>query len=257
VIDTGVSNNDLNIVSGIDFRDSLGTGIVDPVDYDGHGTHVAGIIGATDDHLGLVGVAPGVRIHNLKVLDDDGTTDVSVVIAAMEYLLEYRQNNAGTPMIVNMSIGENIGSAGYTALDDVVDMAVRLGITVIVAAGNQAVDASLVTPAHVPGAITVGAHDREGYFAAFSNYGPFVDILAPGVDIISLAPQVGGIGTPRRMTGTSMAAPHVTGAAALYLATHPGASPAEVVTKLQTDALAGVALTPPNTSNLALQVSGL
>ncbi|NNE70029.1 MAG: S8 family serine peptidase, partial [Rhodothermales bacterium] len=174
VLDTGVTNDDLNIVESIDFRDTLGTGIVDPNDYDGHGTHIAGIISAKDDTQGLVGIAPGARVHNLKVLGDDGTTDVSVVIAAVEYIIQARQANPTTPMVVNMSLGEDIGTASYTALDEALLALSNLGVTVVVAAGNQGSNADYVTPAHVDELITVGAHDADGYFTAYSNWGPKV-----------------------------------------------------------------------------------
>ncbi len=257
VIDTGVSNDDLNIVESIDFRGTMGTGIDDPNDYDGHGTHVAGIIGASDNTTGLVGVAPGARIHNLKVLGDDGTTDVSVVIAAIEYVIRARELSPQTPMVVNMSLGENIGSTSYTALDEAVERLVEMGVTVVVAAGNQGVDASLVTPAHVPGALTVGSHTGDGYFSGFSNWGTSLDILAPGEDIISLSPTLGGVGAPLQMTGTSMAAPHVAGAAALYLSQNPSASPDEVATELIRRAKAGIKLTGPQTINKSVWVGDL
>jgi subtilisin family serine protease len=256
VIDTGVSNDDLNITEAIDFRDTLGTGIVDPNDYDGHGTHVSGVIAASDNTIGLVGIAPGARIHNLKVLGDDGTTDVSVVIAAIEYIIKAREANPATPMVVNMSLGENIGSTSYTALDEAVEQLTTLGVTVVVAAGNQGVDAALVTPAHVASVITVGAHDKDGYFAAFSNWGAPVDILAPGVDVISLSPSIGGVGAPLQMTGTSMAAPHVAGAAALYLSQNPAASPAQVEAALLAAAKGGIKLTGPKTVGKSLWVGG-
>lgn len=254
ILDTGVTNDDLNIVESIDFRDSLGTGIVDPNDYDGHGTHVAGIMAAKDDASGLVGIAPGARIHNLKVLGDDGTSDVSVVIAAIEYMIEARTANPNTPMVVNISLGENIGTSSYTALDEAIDKLSGLGATVVVAAGNQGVNASLVTPAHVASVITVGSHDAEGYFNGFSNWGPDVDLLAPGDDIVSLSPTFGGTGAPTKMSGTSMAAPHVAGAAALYLSANPTATPQDVLTALTANARTGILLTAGVTVNKSVYV---
>lgn len=245
VIDTGVTNPDLNVVSDLDFRDPAIDGPSNPADETGHGTHVAGIIGATDNTTGLVGVAPGARIHNLKVIGESGTTDVSVVLAAMDHVIAFRQANPTTPMVVNMSIGENVGTETYTGLDDAVATAIEMGVTVVVAAGNQGVEAKLVTPAHVHQAITVGAFDQEGYFTAFSNYGSQVDILAPGTDIVSLAPSTDGAGAPVMMTGTSMSAPHVAGAAALYLSANPAATPEQVLTALMTNARGGILLVGP------------
>ncbi|MFT5142091.1 MAG: subtilisin family serine protease [Rhodothermales bacterium] len=254
IIDTGVSNDDLNIVESVDFRGVVG---MDANDYDGHGTHVAGIIGAMDNTEGLVGVAPGARIHNLKVMGDDGTSDVSVVIAAVEHVIAARRANPTTPMVVNMSLGENIGTTQFTALDESVDLLVSLGVTVVVAAGNQGVNADLVTPAHVPNVITVGAHDSDGYFTSFSNSGGSVDILAPGANVISLQATQGGVGTPVQMTGTSMAAPHVAGAAALYLYANPTASPADVRAALLAAARGGILLTGAQTVAKSVYVGGM
>ncbi|MFT4603541.1 MAG: subtilisin family serine protease [Rhodothermales bacterium] len=254
ILDTGATNDDLNIVESIDFSGSLDAGAVDPNDYDGHGTHVAGIIAAKDDDAGLVGIAPGARIHNLKVLGDDGTSDVSVVIAAVEYMIEARMANPNTPMVVNLSLGENIGTSAYTALDEALDMLAGLGVTIVVAAGNQGVNASLVTPAHVASVITVGSHDADGFFNGFSNWGPDVDILAPGDDVVSLSPALGGTGSPVKMSGTSVATPHVAGAAALYLSANPSAGPQEVLAALLSAARGGVKLTAGVTVNKSVYV---
>ncbi len=258
ILDTGVAHastndpdDDLNLVENIDFRDSTQTPTPDASDHDGHGTHIAGIIGAVDDADGLVGVAPGTRIHNYKVLDDNGTTDVSVVIAAVEAITTHKLANPATPMVVNMSIGENVGTPAYTALDEAIDVSIDAGVVYVVAAGNQGDDAFNVTPAKVPGAITVGSYDVNGVFSPFSNWGPAVDILAPGEAIISL-----GIGNqgPQSMAGTSMATAHVTGAAALYLAQHPTATPAQVQAALLADSKSFVVGEPTGTTNHSVWV---
>ncbi len=224
ILDTGVTNGDLNLVEALDFND----GLDDASDYDGHGTHIAGIAAATDDTDGLVGVAPGARVHNLKVLGDNGTGDVSQVIAAIEYLTAQKLANPSTPMVVNLSLGENVGTASYTALDDAVAASTATGVVYIVAAGNQGIDAVNIAPAHAAEAITVGAYDPLGTFASYSNYGAALDLLAPGTDVVSLSVSANGAGVPVLMSGTSMAAPHVAGAAALYLSQHPMATPQEV-----------------------------
>ncbi len=248
MIDSGVSSSDLNVVDAIDFRGSE----FDPSDGDGHGTHVAGTIAALDDDDGVVGIAPGARVHNLRVLDQDGSTDVSVVIAAMEHVIAARNARPTTPMVVNLSIGEDVGTTELTALDQAIETAIDLGVVVVVAAGNQRVDASRVTPAHVPGALTVGAFDAAGGFAPFSNFGPMVDLLAPGVDVVSLEP--GDKSKKATMSGTSSAAPHVAGAAALYLSAHPDASPEQVRQALLDASRGPVAFTPAGTSARSLWV---
>ncbi|MBO6575194.1 MAG: S8 family serine peptidase [Rhodothermales bacterium] len=229
VLDTGVAkanssdpDDDLALVESIDFR----PGMDDPADYDGHGTHIAGIIGAIDDSDGLVGIAPGSRIHNLKVLNDEGTTDVSVVVAAVEEIAKRKAAQPNTPMVVNMSLGEVVGTTEDTALDIAIDRAAKLGVIFVVAAGNQGVDASKVTPAKAKSAITVGSHDMLGAFSWFSNHGKVIDILAPGDEVVSLSPIAHQTAT---LTGTSMSAAHVTGAVALYLHDHPQASSKEVL----------------------------
>jgi len=227
LLDTGVANadnndpdDDLLLVESIDFRE----GFDDASDYDGHGTHIAGIIGAVDDNTGLVGIAPGARLHNYKVLGDNGSSDVSVVIAAIEHITAEKLANPSQPMIVNLSLGEDIDTPEYSALDEAVEASVAVGVVYIIAAGNQDRAVANVTPAKVADAITVGSFDTTGTFSWFSNWGPGVDILAPGEGIVSLSPSSG----PVEMTGTSMATPHVTGAAALYLSQNPTASPSQV-----------------------------
>lgn len=254
ILDTGVAmadsddpDDDLALVESIDMRD----GDDDARDYDGHGTHIAAIIGAVDDSDGVVGIAPGARLHNIKVLDDNGTTDVSVVIAAVEEITARKLDDPGTPIVVNMSIGENIGTPEYSALDYAIEASTAAGVVYVVAAGNQGDDAANVTPAKVSDAITVGSYNILGFFSSFSNWGPKLDILAPGEGVVSLAP---GSSTPVSMSGTSMATAHVTGAAALYLAQHPNASTAEVRDYLVSRAQDFVVGEPASTTTKSLWV---
>jgi len=208
-------------------------------DGNGHGTHVAGIAAALDNNSGVVGVAPGARIWAVKVLEDDGTGTLSQIIAGVDYVTA----NAADIEVANMSL---TGAGSVQSLDDAITNAVNAGVTFVLAAGNERQDVSQVFPAGHPSAITVSAlSDFDGApygngslslnfgscvenvddsFACFSNYGSGVDIMAPGVQIRSTVPG-GGTGFK---SGTSMAAPHVAGAAALYLAQNPGASPATV-----------------------------
>jgi hypothetical protein len=191
-------------------------------DDNGHGTHVGGTAAARDNGEGVVGVAPGARLTAVKVLDASGKGSLSAIIAGINWVAARADRFA----VANMSLG-----GGYSqAENDAVKGAVAKGIVFVVAAGNDAADAGLFSPASEPSAITVSAlADRDGLpggtggvtsaggddtFATFSNYGVVVDLCAPGVDILST--YLGGsyaIGS-----GTSMASPHVAGAAALYVA---------------------------------------
>ncbi|NNE45816.1 MAG: S8 family serine peptidase [Rhodothermales bacterium] len=255
ILDTGVAHRDMNLVETIDFTGE-GTQSRDPV---GHGTHVAATAAAADNDFGVVGVAPGARIHNLRVLDASGEAELSTAIAAMEYLTDLKANNPAMPMIANISFGADIGTTVYNALDQAVASAIAQGVVVVVAAGNDAIDASTVTPAHVAEAITVGAFESSpGSFAWFSNFGSVVDILAPGVDIMSASTESGKSAPPAYMSGTSTAAPHVSGAAALLLAQDPTMTPAQVrdaiVAKAEARNLT-IYGAPASTTNLSLWVA--
>jgi subtilisin len=236
VLDTGISPHpDLNVAGGVDCIGG-GTG-----DGNGHGTHVAGTIGALDNGFGVVGVAPGARLHPVRVLNDQGAGSSITVICGLEWVLA----NAGSIDVVNMSLG---GDAGFpqqtTCLNDAEHMAVcnvvNAGIPVIVAAGNDTMDAATQTPANFDEVITVsalsdfngqpgggaaatGRSDIDDSFANYSNFGSEVDITAPGTCILSTVP--GGYDT---FSGTSMATPHVSGAAALYVAFDQAATPDEI-----------------------------
>lgn len=254
VLDTGVAqannsdpDDDFRLTGNVDFR----PGFDDAKDYDGHGTHVAGIAAAVDDNDRIVGVAPGAYVHNYKVLGDNGSTDVSVVIAAVEHITAEKLAHPSKPMVVNLSLGEDIGTTEYTALDEAIEASIDAGVVYVVAAGNANKDASHFTPAHVHDVITVGSYDMDGGFSSFSNWGPRVDLLAPGRDVISLAPGSTGV---VEMSGTSMAAAHVSGAAALLLSEYPTATPAQVRDILVNYGRAFVTGTPSNTTNKSVWV---
>lgn len=190
-------------------------------DDNGHGTHVGGTAAAIDNGLGVVGVAPGARLTAVKVLDKRGSGSLSAVIAGVDWVAA----RADRFEVANMSLGGGFSQA----LNDAVKNAVNKGVVFVVAAGNSATDASTQSPASEPTAITVSAladsngspggggpatsYGADDTFATFSNYGPVIDICAPGVDILSTYPGGYAIGS-----GTSMASPHVAGAAALYIA---------------------------------------
>jgi subtilisin family serine protease len=182
-------------------------------DCNGHGTHVAGTIaGAT------YGVAKRAKIVAVRVLDCDGWGWMSDIIDGVDWVTKH----AVRPAVANMSLGGDTDPA----LDRAVARSIASGVTYTVAAGNENVSAARQSPADVPSAITVGATDPSDRRASFSNFGKLVDIFAPGVGITS-ASRASDTGTAV-YSGTSMAAPHVAGAAALVLDAHPHWSPARV-----------------------------
>jgi hypothetical protein len=213
IIDTGVrfSHSEFGgrAKSGYDFVDND----ADASDCQGHGTHVAGTVGGA-----TYGVAKDVNLVAVRVLDCNGSGSYSQIIAGVDWVTK----NAVKPAVANMSLG---GAAG-SSLDDAVKRSIAAGVTYAVAGGNDSAAACTKSPARLPEAITVGATDSSDKQASFSNYGSCLDIWAPGVGITSSS-NASNTGT-QSMSGTSMATPHVTGAAALYLAKNPTATPAQV-----------------------------
>lgn len=221
VIDTGIRTDHAEFGG----RASIGTDLVNDgnngQDCNGHGTHVAGTIGGS-----TYGVAKNVKLVAVRVLDCEGSATYSLVIAAVEWVTAH----AVKPAVVNMSLGGGL----YQPLDLAVHESIESGITYSVSAGNDNEDACDASPAATPSAITVGATGNyEGgtnpvsdFRASFSNYGRCLDLFAPGVDIQSASPS--GTTDTAYMSGTSMAAPHVTGVAALYLSRFPDANPMAV-----------------------------
>ena len=193
----------------------------------GHGTHVAGTIGGA-----ARGVASAVSLVAVRTLDCDGSGETSGVVAGMDWVA--RDHRAGAPAVANLSL------AGEAS--DSVDAAVRGlvadGVTVAVAAGNENEDACNSSPSREPLALTVAATGRDDRRASFSNRGKCVDLFAPGVDIVSDW-DTGPVST-QRLSGTSMATPHVTGAAALLLGATPSLTPAQVAARLLAAATPGV-----------------
>jgi subtilisin family serine protease len=211
VIDTGVDTGhaDLEVVGHVNFASGPNR------DCHGHGTHVAGTAAAIDDAADVVGVAPAAPVVGVRVLNCAGSGTWSGVIAGIDWVA----GNAVKPAVANLSLG---GGAN-TSVDNAVKNLANSGVTVAVAAGNSGADACSSSPARAGthhGVITVAATDRNDLETSWSNYGSCVDIWAPGAGILSTA---AGGGTTT-MSGTSMAAPHVAGTAARYLASNTGSS---------------------------------
>lgn len=224
IIDTGIDtkHRDLYVVQHVNFAGGKN------VDCNGHGTHVAGTVAAKDNDVDVVGVAPGAPLVGVKVLGCGGSGTTSGVIKGVDWVTA----NAAKPAVANMSLG---GGASQ-ALDDAVRRSVDSGVTYSIAAGNDGADACNASPARAgtyEGVITTAATDKSDQEASWSNYGNCVDLWAPGVSILSTRLR-GGTTT---LSGTSMAAPHVGGTAALYLSGNAGASPAFVEQQLKADAV--------------------
>ena len=186
-------------------------------DCNGHGTHVAGTIGGR-----TYGVAKQVNLVAVRVLDCAGSGSTSGVIDGVNWVA----TNKSGPAVANMSLGGGLS----TALNTAVINSINAGISYAIAAGNSSVDACTQSPASVASALTVGATDTTDTRATFSNYGSCLDIFAPGVNITS-AWHTSDSAT-NTISGTSMASPHVAGAAALYLSAYPAATPDQVANKL-------------------------
>lgn len=204
VIDTGIDyrHPDLaaNYAGGID----LVNNDADPMDDNGHGTHVSGTIAAVDNTLGVLGVAPGVKLYGIKVLDANGSGTYAQVIAGLDWAA------ANHMQVVNLSLG---GSVGSSALQTAVDNAFKAGVVVCAAAGNSG--GAVGFPAAYPSCICVSAVDANKQIAAFSSRGPEVDVAAPGTGVLSTYPNA----AYATMQGTSMATPHVAAVAALVWGT--------------------------------------
>ncbi|MFY0408498.1 S8 family peptidase [Solicola sp. PLA-1-18] len=213
VIDTGINAAHQDFggrVSGgfTSIADGNGTN-----DANGHGTHVAGTVGGSS-----FGIAKGVSLVPVRVLDAEGSGTTSGVIAGVDWVTE---NHSG-PSVANMSLG----GLKDQALDDAVARSIASGVTYAVAAGNSSADACLSSPAAVPSALTVASSTRTDRLSSFSNTGSCVDLAAPGSDITSA--WIGSTTATNTISGTSMASPHVAGAAARFLQANPSATPAQV-----------------------------
>lgn len=216
IVDTGIdyTHPDLaaNYMGGKDFVNNDD----DPMDDNGHGTHCAGIVAAVDNEIGVIGVAPGASLYAAKVLDASGSGSYSTIIAGIDWAVTQGVH------IISMSLG---GDSGLSSFENACNNAYSAGVLVVAAAGNDYKGNSRIEwdtvdyPARYSSVIAVGATDSNNIKASFSSTGPAVELAAPGVSIFST--YLGGYATA---SGTSMACPHVAGAAALVFASpaNPG-----------------------------------
>jgi len=247
VIDTGIN------VDHHDFDGRAKWGITIPkfdqdADRNGHGTHCAGIIGGRSH-----GIAKNVNLIAVKVLRSNGYGTTSDVVAGVEWVVNQSRvaGRRGKSSVANMSLG----GGKSMALDRAIESAVASGVHFAVAAGNDAADACLYSPAGVETAISVGAMNVKNSMAYFSNFGACVDIFAPGVDILST--WIGSPDAVNTISGTSMASPHVAGVMALYLAENEY-TPEELKKVIIEDGLASkLEGIPDDTVNLLLSTHAL
>lgn len=222
VLDTGVdtASTELHVSGGASFVPND----TSFEDQNGHGTHVAGILSALEDGQGIVGVAPGVDLYSVKVLNEKGAGSYSQVIQGIEWAIDNHMD------IVSMSLA---GRAYSSALDEAMKKATDQGILLVAAAGNDGASNGVSYPAKLPSVLAVGAVDENNNPATFSNAGPEVKLMAPGTNIQSLGLQ----GTYVTNSGTSMAVPHVAGVAAILKQRHPSWTAAELRQTLIASAL--------------------
>ena len=232
IVDSGIDLNhpDLNVYRQVSFVSGTSSGNDD----NGHGTATAGVAAAKDNSQGVVGLAPGARLWAIKVLDSNGIGLSSDILKGIDYVTQH----ANELDVVNLSFGA-VGK--NDALHNAIIESVAAGVTYTAAAGNEGKDASSVFPASFPEVITASAivdtdgkcggisaisttAGKDDTFASFSNYGPVVDLAAPGVLIKTTTSG----DSYTSFSGTSASTAHVTGAAALYKSEHPGATPADI-----------------------------
>ncbi|HEX3048297.1 MAG TPA: S8 family serine peptidase [Bacillota bacterium] len=216
VLDTGINVNHEDLQSNLIPGYNMMANNANPMDGNGHGTHVAGIAAAiVNNGKGIAGIAGGAKIMPVKVLDDSGSGSYSNIINGIKYAADHGAN------VISMSLG---GQGFSQAMQDAVSYAMSRGVTVVAAAGND--NGPVNFPGNCSGVITVGAVSQNNQRASFSSYGPEMDVMAPGVSIVSS--YIGSPSNYTTMSGTSMATPFVSGVAALVKAANPKLLPADV-----------------------------
>ncbi|MCP3098196.1 S8 family peptidase [Myxococcus sp. K15C18031901] len=241
ILDTGVrfSHREFGGRASVGY-DSVGDGMKGN-DCHGHGTHVAGTAAGS-----TYGLAKNASVHSVRVLGCNGSGSTTGVIAGIDWVTKNHQ----APAVANMSLGGDEDRA----IDDAVRRSIASGVTYVLAAGNEDNDACKHSPARTLEGITVAATDSADKRAAFSNFGDCVDVFAPGNRITS-AWHYGDRET-RVLSGTSMAAPHVTGVVALYLELAPDSDPEGVATALYTHATPDKVRSPGDCSPNRMAYSG-
>jgi uncharacterized protein (TIGR03382 family) len=219
VVDSGIRSTHVEFTGRINL--GLGGTVIDDglgsEDCDGHGTHVAGTIAGT-----VLGVAKKATVVPIRVLDCEGDGSYSGIVAAIDHVAA----NHPPKSVANLSLGGPASAAMDTSIRNLV----ASGVTVVVAAGNENQDACTFSPGREPTAITVASSTKTDARSSFSNYGSCVDLFAPGSEITSAG--IASDTAVATFNGTSMASPHVAGAAALFIAQNPSATPAQVTAAL-------------------------
>lgn len=202
VVDTGIDLDHPDLAENIKGGYNALEPARPPDDDNGHGSHVAGIIAAVDNGFGVIGAAPGVDLYAVKALNDSGEGSLSTIVKALHWCVS---NNMD---VVNLSVGSDKDSG---VLRQAVTGVVRRGVVVVAAAGNDGTSQSVDYPAAYPEVVAVGATDQRDRLARYSSQGPELNVVAPGSSVFSTYMD----GGYKRLSGTSMATPHVAGAVAL------------------------------------------
>ena len=224
VLDSGIDLGHPDLANNIKGGINILNPAQGPMDENGHGTHVAGTIAAEDNNSGVVGIAPMTELYGVKILNRDGEGTLAGIIKGLQWCIANRMS------VANLSVGTNKSS---TALRMAVQRAYHAGLVIVSAAGNEGTANSITYPAAYPEVVTVGAIDQQYQLASFSSWGPELTVVAPGSGIYSTYLD----GSYVRLSGTSMAAPHVTGLTALLLKINPQLSQARIIELLKNSSI--------------------